>query len=302
MTSDNLSAVVLAGGVKRFSLREFYHQLEDIWSYHEWYFRRGFKALKRIKLKGMQKPRPMVEYIMGTLDRIESIDDIVVVGPEKEMREKLDPNLLESSGKIRLMQQRGSYGDNVMAGYEASSRDYVLFLTADSPTTKEEAISEFISICRKLENRYDTVYPIVKESLLMKYFKHFPRPCFRMKPDSIIPHDYLISTDFRDDGRVGFRITSMTYANLQHASAELVNEAYNVRKFYRRSSRKTLRKLLGDDIIKRYRNGFLMSELEQMYLDFTGLSLKFVGLNSAGASLDIDSTRDKKSINNLSIY
>ncbi len=49
MTLDTIVAVVLAGGVKAFSFREFWHQLEDLFSYREWYFRRGYKSLKKIK-------------------------------------------------------------------------------------------------------------------------------------------------------------------------------------------------------------------------------------------------------------
>ena len=90
MALDRIVAVVLAGGNKRFSIREFYHQIEDLITYGEWYFRIGYKSLKRIKRKGgiSGEARPMVEYILHTLKRIDSIDQVLVVGPEKEMREE----------------------------------------------------------------------------------------------------------------------------------------------------------------------------------------------------------------------
>ena len=96
ITSEKIVAVVLAGGNKRFSFKEFWYQLEDLFSYREWYFRRGYKSLKKIKdVRGVGgKPKPMVEYILNTLMNTKEIDRIIVVGPEKEMREKIDPEFL----------------------------------------------------------------------------------------------------------------------------------------------------------------------------------------------------------------
>ena len=42
-----------------------------------------------------------------------------------------------------------------------------------------------------------------------------------------------------------------------------------------------------------------MSEIEQMFFNYESLRLKIVGLRGAGASLDIDSTRDEKEFQNL---
>jgi len=53
--SQKYSAVVMAGGSKRFSFRELWHQIEDLFIYREWYFKRGYKCLKRITLKEERK-------------------------------------------------------------------------------------------------------------------------------------------------------------------------------------------------------------------------------------------------------
>ena len=303
MTLEKIVAVVLAGGVKKFSFREFYHQLEDLFTYKEWYFRRGFKSLKRIKVKrGVTgKPRPMVEYILNTLRNTECIDRIIVVGPEKEIREKVDPDLLSESSNIVLVQQKESYGHNVKEGYDRAGEKYVLYVTSDSPTTKEEDVSEFVGICRELYKNYDLIYPLVKESLLRKYYKLFPRPFFRMVPDTIFPADYIDEEDVREDGRVGFRITSMTFANLEGFPVERIDEAYDLRKFYRKSSRDRLKGIFGKNLIRRYRQGLKMSEIEKMVFNYEGLRLKIVGLRGAGTSLDIDSTRDEKQFHNLHV-
>jgi CTP:molybdopterin cytidylyltransferase MocA len=301
MTLKKIVAVVLAGGVKKFSFREFYHQLEDLFSYREWYFRRGYKSLKRIKVNrsAAGKPRPLLEYILNTLRNTEFIDKILVVGPEKEIREKIDPDLLSEGSNIELVQQKESYGQNVKEGYDRAGEKYVLFVTSDSPTTKEKDVSEFIEICRELYHEYDLIYPLVKESLLKKYYKLFPRPFFRMIPDTVFPADYIDEEDVQEKGRAGFRITSMAFANLEGFPVEKIDEAYNLRKFYRKSSRDRLKQIFGKNLIRRYRQGLRMSEIEKMFLNYEGLRIKMVGLRGAGTSLDIDSTRDEKKFHDL---
>lgn len=301
MTFEKIVAVVLAGGTKKFSFKEFWHQLEDLFSYREWYFRRGYKSLKKIKAtRGVgDKAKPMVEYILNTLRNTKEIDRIIVVGPLKEMREKIDPGLLSEESNITLIQQKESFGQNVKEGYNHAGEKYVLFVASDSPTTREADVSEFIGICRELSNEYDWIYPIVKESLLKRYYRLFPRPFFKMVPDNIFPNDYIDEDEVREDGRVGFRITSMAFANLENFPVERIDEAYNLRKLYRKSSRDNLKTIFGKKVIRRYRQGLKMSEIEKMLSDYEGLKLKLVGLSGAGTSLDVDSRRDEKKFDNL---
>jgi CTP:molybdopterin cytidylyltransferase MocA len=303
MPLEKIVAVVLAGGNKRFSFREFFYQMEDLITYYEWYFRIGYKSLKRINIKGSQPdgPRPMVEYILHTLTHLESIEQILVVGPEKEMKEKLDSELLSAGGRIRLIEQQDSFGQNVKLGYELAGQKFVLFVTSDSPTTREQDVAEFIELCRELYQDYDFIYPIVKESVMKKYHRFFPRPFFRMIPDTIIPTDYIEPEDLREDGRAGFRITSMAFVNLADFSVKRIDEAYNLRKFYRKSSRIKLKEIFGKKLLRRYRQGLNMSEIEKMFYEYEGLRLKMVGLSGAGTSLDLDSTRDEKQYHDLSL-
>ena len=298
---DKNTAVVLAGGNRGFSFREFYHQLEDFIAYREWYFRIGFKSLKRIRRKGRSDSdaRPMVEYILRTLQKIDCIDRVLVVGPEAEMREKLDPELIAAGSKIELVQQKDSFGQNVKTGYDLAGQQHVLFVTADSPTTRAKDIMEFVEICRSLHDQYDLIYPLVKESLLKVYYRLFPRPVFKMMPDTIIPENYIQPWDLREDGRVGFRITSMACVNLENFPVERIDEAYRLRKVYRKSSRVRLKEIFGKNLFRRYLRGMRMSEVEKMVMDYEQLKIKLVGLSGAGSSLDMDSTRDEKKMTDL---
>lgn len=301
MSLERIVAVVLAGGIKRFSWREFYYQLEDFIAYGEWYFRIGYKSLRRIKRKGgiAGEARPLVEYILHTLGRVDSIDRILVIGPLKEMKEKLDPGLFAGDSRIELIQQKDSFGQNVRTGYDLAGEKHVLFVTSDSPTTRAEDVSEFIDLSRSLCREYEVIYPLVKESLLKTYQRLFPRPFFKMLPDTIIPADYISPEDLREDGRVGFRITSMACANLENFSVKRIDEAYRLRKVYRKSSRTRLKEIFGKKLFRRYLQGIKMSEIEKMFFEYEKIKLKIVGLSGAGTSLDLDSTRDERKMTRL---
>jgi len=303
---DKITAVVLAGGKKKFPFKEIYYQLEHLWYYREWSygesnFMRGYKSLKptRRKIDGVEKQKPMVEYILNTLSKVESIDNILVVGPKKEIKEKVDPELLEND-KIQIVQQTESYGGNVKKGYELTGKEYVLYVVADSPTTRENDVIEFLDICEKLYGQYDIIYPMVKESLHRKH-KKLPRKLyFRMMPDNMIPSNYIEKSEIDEKGWVGFKATSMAFVRLEGVPRDRIDEAYKLRKFYLPSTWRGLRRIFGKGIIKKYWKGlYKMSEIEKMFLDYEGKTIKIVGLRGAGTSLDFDGTSDNGMIKNL---
>jgi coproporphyrinogen III oxidase-like Fe-S oxidoreductase len=92
-----------------------------------------------------------------------------------------------------------------------------------------------------------------------------------MIPDTIFPARYIDEEDVREDGRAGFMITSMAFANLEGFPVERIDEAYNLRKFYRKSSRDKLKEIFGKNLIRRYRQGLRMSEIEKMFFNYEGL-------------------------------
>jgi len=242
----------------------------------------------------------MVEYILHALRNVESIDDILVVGPEKETEKKVNPILLEDD-KIKVIQQTDSYGGNVQEGYKKAGKKYVLYVTADSPTTRKEDVIEFLDVCEKLYGQYDIIYPMVKESLHKKH-KKLPRILyFRMIPDNMIPSNYIEKSDIDEKGWVGFKATSMAFVKLEGVSKDKIDEAYKLRKFYLPATWKKLREIFGKGSVKKYFQGppYKMSEIEKMFCDYEKRTMKIVGLSGAGTSLDVDGTSDEKWINNI---
>jgi hypothetical protein len=86
----------------------------------------------------------------------------------------------------------------------------------------------------------------------------------------------------------------MALANLKGFPTWRITESYDLRKLIRKSSRQKLKEIFGKNLIKRYRQGLKMSDIEKMVYDYEGLKVKLVGLKGPGSSLDIDSTRDER--------
>ena len=62
-----------------------------------------------------------------------------------------------------------------------------------------------------------------------------------------------------------------------------------------------LKEILGKKLLRRYRQGLNMSDVEKMFYEYEGLRIKMVGLSGAGTSLDLDSSRDEKHLHDMSL-
>jgi len=338
---NKVNAVVLAGGKKRISIKEFYNQVIDSFTYGEWYIRRGYKCLKRLKPKrngytpenfrqwaawqayrltqyvGYQAkrimgripeetlPRPMVEYSLDSLLSAESIDNIFVVGPRNAIEENILEKYLENP-KVHIVQQGNSFGANVKLGQGAAGKGHCLFLTADSPTTTSNDIDECVQKGMSvMENcspgEYGAVYPVVKKSILEATKRFGARKYFWMIPDTLVCDDYLNSEDFDSSDRVGFRITSMGFADVSTVPEEQISLAYSARKLLTPRALKAISGFFSWDVLSKYRNRQLaMSYIEEnLCRKAFGYNVKLIGLSGAGTSFDVDSVQDVKNIEDI---
>ncbi|GAI70562.1 unnamed protein product [marine sediment metagenome] len=96
------------------------------------------KAL--IILDGM----PMINYVVDALHNSENIDQILVVGPKKELHQYIGKKVKE------ILNPGDSILENMEIGLNYfSSDDNLLLLTSDIPLITSEAIDEFLRICTK---------------------------------------------------------------------------------------------------------------------------------------------------------
>ncbi len=118
--------------------------------------------------------KPMIDYIVDALNNSENIDQIIVVGPEKE----LHPYIGKKVKKI--LNSGNSILENMESGFNFfDSNDNLLLLTSDIPLIIPEAIDEFLNICTK--RKLCIGYPIITKENIIKKYPETERTYVKMK-------------------------------------------------------------------------------------------------------------------------
>jgi len=114
-----------------------------------------YKAI--IKIDG----KPMVNYVMEALAESDYVNNIYIVGE----RDKLNQiNFSRGKEKIKFVDDKGSFIDNLIGGGNASETNKILFSTSDIPLIKKEHINDFIENCFESDNGSIYISYYTKES------------------------------------------------------------------------------------------------------------------------------------------
>ena len=150
-----------------------------------------YKAI--IKIDG----KPMVNYVMEALAESFYTKNIYVVG-EEDLLNKVD--IQRGKEKIKFVDDKGSFVDNLVEGGNASQSNKILFSTSDIPLIKKEHINNFIEKCsyRRDGDFYLAYY--LKED----YEKNFPgvkSGKFYQLGDKFVKNGciFMLDRDFLDD-------------------------------------------------------------------------------------------------------
>jgi len=152
---NSIDAVVLAGKSKLIvkdkpNIIYFSSPLSDSYPFASYYLEdvssqkfidKGnidYKAI--IKING----KPMVNYVVEALAESDYVNNIYIVG-EKDQLNKT--GLSRGKEKIRFVDDKGSFADNLIEGGNASQSNKILFSTSDIPLIKKEHINNFIENC-----------------------------------------------------------------------------------------------------------------------------------------------------------
>ncbi|WP_408955234.1 nucleotidyltransferase family protein [Natroniella sp. ANB-PHB2] len=132
-----LDAIVLAGAVNNGELSEVSKE--------------NYEALIRVN------DRPMVEYVVNTLQKVELVDRIILIGPADlgHANLELDDNVeLFTTDKNTLL-------ENIKLGLRQTDKPYSLVLTSDIPLITVEAIESFLAQCEADKAAF--YYPIIPQ-------------------------------------------------------------------------------------------------------------------------------------------
>lgn len=138
---------------------------------------------------------PMVEYVIRAVNRASLTENVVVVGPRREIERSV-------SEKVDLIVDSGdTLVENIQKGMAAiGGADYVLLITSDIPLITKDVIDEFITTCLE-ESEADVYYPIIpKEQNLAKFpsvkrtYVHLAEGIFTGGNMVLIKPDFLKNT------------------------------------------------------------------------------------------------------------
>ncbi len=116
--------------------------------------------------------KPMVGYVVETLQRVSGVRQMAVVGPD-ELRPIFN-------GTIPIIKPGETLADSIKNGldYLNTSR-MVLLVTADIPLVSEEALEDFLLRCSDLDG--DLFYPVVSKEANDKLYPGVERTYVQLK-------------------------------------------------------------------------------------------------------------------------
>jgi molybdopterin-guanine dinucleotide biosynthesis protein A len=131
---------------------------------------------QKIKNKALLtiKSKPMLNYVLDVLIKVEEITEIVVVGPE-ELGEII------KDYQVNLIIHKEDIIDNVVASKTGWEDGRLLIVTSDIPMITVEGIKDFINQCNKYAKEYQLFYPIVAKAANERVFPGVKRTYVTLK-------------------------------------------------------------------------------------------------------------------------
>jgi len=242
-----VSAIVMAGYNNRREVKRYSRIVAE--HYGEKFIETGYKPLREFSAveDGRQVSKPLIQYTLEKLFVNELIDDIVIVGHQMLLEQRLG-DFIQQSGKpcalvnqsskipedvvrrfkiVRRKVKYNSVAGNLIKGYAASNagRDqkHALFVASDSPLTTNEFVNRFLGVVAQFKGEAAIILPAI---LIDEGEDVLGRPPLRLINDA------PFKTGDRKDGygRQGFRLSSLIYANPHMFDINTANTAYNLRK------------------------------------------------------------------------
>ena len=242
-----VSAIVMAGYNNKREVKRYGRMVAE--HYGEKFIEAGYKPLREFSSveNGRQVRKPLIQYTLERLFENESIGDIVIVGHQMLLEQKLGDfiqqfdkpcTLVNQSSKIpddvvrrfkivRRKAKHNSIAGNLIKGYAASkaSQDqrHALFVASDSPLTTNDFVNRFLEVVPQFKGEAAIIVPAI---LIEEGRDRLGRPPLRLINDS----SFKLSDRTDGYGRQGFRISSLIYANPHMFDINTANTAYNLRK------------------------------------------------------------------------
>jgi len=242
-----VSAIVMAGYNNKREVKRYSRIVAE--HYGEKFIETGYKPLREFSSveNGRQVSKPLLQYTLEKLFENEFINDIVIVGHQMLLEQRLGNFIQKFDKPCRLVNQSlkipedvlrrfkivrrkvkyNSIAGNLIKGYAASNagRDqrHALFVASDSPLTTNEFANRFLEVVQLFKGEAAIIIPAI---LVEEGQDMLGRPPLRLINDS----SFKLSDKKDGYGRQGFRLSSLIYANPHMFDINTANTAYNLRK------------------------------------------------------------------------
>jgi hypothetical protein len=310
---DKISAVILAGYNNKWEVKRYAKMVAE--HYDERYIESGYKPLREFKTvkDGQVVSKPLIQYTLETLSRMDSVEDIIIVGHQMLLEQSLG-NLISNLDKpCSIINQNSKLSDsiikqfdiiprrvkytsiagNLIKGYAASKaceeKTHALFIASDSPLTTREFLENFLQIAQKYQEKADLFVPAV--------FIEGERDKLGRVPLKLINDtEFEVSKTKDVHGRQGFRLSPLVYVNPHCFDVNAGNTAYSLRKLINPNIQLKLFKItrgLGyANVYSKYflRRDLSVREVENISTAFFNGRLKLIPILGEEATYDYDGT------------
>lgn len=313
---EKISAVVMAGYNNKWAVKKYAKIVAE--HYGETFIETGYKPLREFETIEAGRPvkKPLIQFTLEKLFASERIGDIVIVGHQMLLEQRLRDFLSRFEKPFTIINQNSRLTDevverfgirprkvkfnsiagNMIKGYAASNayadRRHALFVASDSPLTSGAYIAEFLELAVKTAPDITIIVPAVLIEGATDKFGRYP---LKLINDS----EFQLSEVTDSFGRQGFRLSSLMYANPHGFDINTANTAYNLRKCLNPNVQLKLfritRRLGYDNVYSKLfiKKDLSLKEVENITSAFFDGRLKIIPVREVESSYDYDGTDDE---------
>jgi hypothetical protein len=283
--------------------------------YGEKFIETGYRPLREFKtvIDGKKESKPLIQYTLEKLIASDSIDEIVIVGHRMLLEQRLGDFIKGVQKPCRIINQNSkipldiitrfniinrkvkynSIAGNLIKGYAASTackdKKHALFVASDSPLTTIEIIERFLRTVQKDADQAAIVFPAI---LIDIQKDKLERPPLKLLNDT----EYQLPGKKDSNGRQGFRLSSLMFANPHLFDINTTNTAYSLRKALNPNAQLRLfritRNLGYPNVYSKYfiRKNLSVKEVENITSAFFNGRLKLIPMTGEESTYDYDGT------------
>ena len=308
-----VSAILMAGYKNKREVKRYSKTVAE--HYGEKFIETGYRPLREFKtvIDGKKESKPLIQYTLEKLFASDYIDEIVIVGHRMLLERRLGNFIkgfqkpcriinqnskipLDTIERFNIINRKVKYNTiagNLIKGYAASNaskdKKHALFVASDSPLTTIEFIERFLRTVQKDADPAAIVFPAIIIDIQKDKLK---RPPLRLLNDT----EYQLPGEKDRNGRQGFRLSSLMYANPHLYDVNTTNTAYSLRKALNPNAQLRLfritRNLGYPNVYSKYfiKKNLSVKEVENITSAFFNGRLKLIPMTGEESTYDYDGT------------